>query len=225
MAMEEAVLDAAAATPWSRSRQQIQDDEGTVVHAQPRCAADGPAKRKRSRVLMLARGQRDVAARGPTPAPSSPSQEHRCSVCGKTFLSHQALGGHKSSHRHRASRTPATTTSEPADDPASSASPAASSSTSGAAGGRVVHECSVCRKTFPTGQALGGHKRCHYEGSAGAATTALLSSRGFDLNVPALPDLMVDADLCMLPPAAEAEEGEEVLSPLAFKKPRLMIMS
>ncbi|CAD6213625.1 unnamed protein product [Miscanthus lutarioriparius] len=125
--MAEAVLDAAAATPWPRSRQQIQDDEGTVVHAQPRCAADGPAKRK--------------------------------------------------------------------------------------------------RKTFPTGQALGGHKRCHYEGSAGAATTALLSSRGFDLNVPALPDLMVDADWCMLPPAAEAEEGEEVLSPLAFKKPRLMIMS
>ena len=47
MAMAEAVLDAAAATPWPLSRQQIQDDEGTVVHAQPRCAADGPAKRKR----------------------------------------------------------------------------------------------------------------------------------------------------------------------------------
>ena len=146
-------------------------------------------------------------------------------MCGRTFPSHQALGGHKSSHRHRASRTPAATTSPPADDPASSASPAAFPSTSGAAGTGRVHECSVCRKTFPTGQALGGHKRCHYEGSAGAATTALLSSRGFDLNIPALPDLMVDADWCMLPPAAEAEEGEEVLSPLAFKKPRLMIMS
>jgi hypothetical protein len=88
-----------------------------------------------------------------------------------------------------------------------------------------VHECSVCRKTFPTGQALGGHKRCHSEGSAGAATTAALFSRGFDLNVPALPDLMVDTDWCMLPPAAEEEEEEEVLSPLAFKKPRLMIMA
>jgi hypothetical protein len=36
---------------------------------------------------------------------------------------------------------------------------------------------------------------------------------------------MVDTDWCMLPPAAEEEEEEEVLSPLAFKKPRLMIMA
>ncbi|XP_066384827.1 zinc finger protein ZAT10-like [Miscanthus floridulus] len=238
--MAEAFLEAAATTPWSR--QQIDEDDGTVVqvHAQARCAADGSVNCKRSRrqprhhphaaltptlteeehlalcLLMLARGTTP-----PTPSP----QEHRCSVCGRTFPSHQALGGHKSSHRHRASRTPAATTSPPADDPASSASPAASPSTSGAASTGRVHKCSVCRKTFPTGQALGGHKRCHYEGSAGAATTALLNSRGFDLNVPALPDLMVDADWCMLLPAAEAEEGEEVLSPLAFKKPGLMIMA
>jgi len=92
-----------------------------------------------------------------------------------------------------------------------------------------VHECSVCRKTFPTGQALGGHKRCHYEGAGGGATTTnvpstsagLMSCRGFDLNVPALPDIITAGDRCM--PAAEEED--EVLSPLAFKKPRLMILA
>ncbi|ESQ30821.1 hypothetical protein EUTSA_v10012368mg, partial [Eutrema salsugineum] len=26
-----------------------------------------------------------------------------------------------------------------------------------------IHECSICHKVFPTDQALGGHKRCHYE--------------------------------------------------------------
>jgi len=115
-----------------------------------------------------------------------------------------------------------------------SASPAASSSTSGAAASSIsggsgrVHECSVCRKTFPTGQALGGHKRCHYEGAAGATTTnvastsaGLMSCRGFDLNVPALPDIIATGDRCV--PAVEEEE--EVLSPLAFKKPRLMILA
>jgi len=91
-----------------------------------------------------------------------------------------------------------------------------------------VHECSICGAEFASGQALGGHKRCHYEGAAGATTTnvastsaGLLSCRGFDLNVPALPDIITAGDRCM--PAAEEED--EVLSPLAFKKPRLMILA
>jgi hypothetical protein len=186
------------------------------TQARVRCA-QGWGKRKRSRrqqqrapseeehlalsLLMLARGHRDQRA-------SSPAQEHACSVCGKAFASYQALGGHKASHR------PKTLQAAGVEEPA--ASPAASGSTSsGAGGGGKVHECSVCNKTFPTGQALGGHKRCHYEGPIGGATAA--ASRGFDLNLPALPDIVTDR--CM---QAAADE-EEVLSPLAFKKPRLMI--
>uniref|UniRef100_A0A0D9VWC5 C2H2-type domain-containing protein n=1 Tax=Leersia perrieri TaxID=77586 RepID=A0A0D9VWC5_9ORYZ len=156
-------------------------------------------------LLMLARGHRD---------PASPEQQHRCSVCGKAFSSYQALGGHKTSHRPK---TPPTATTAPAivvDAPAAAtASPAASSSNSG---GNRVHECSVCKKTFPTGQALGGHKRCHYEGPIGAA--AAVAGRVFDLNLPAVE---VMTDRCLLP--AAAGEEDEVLSPLAFKKPRLMI--
>lgn len=30
-----------------------------------------------------------------------------------------------------------------------------------------MHECTICRRTFSSGQALGGHKRCHWITSAG----------------------------------------------------------
>lgn len=40
-----------------------------------------------------------------------------------------------------------------------------------------VHECSICHKVFATGQALGGHKRCHWGTPGGASdTTSTISS-------------------------------------------------
>ncbi|CAN6310196.1 unnamed protein product [Urochloa humidicola] len=229
-AMVEAAINAAVPMPWPPRRR-----EERAASAQEG-STEAWASRKRSRrhlrrsarapteeehlalcLLMLARGQRDA-----TPAPAR-QEQYRCSVCGKAFPSHQALGGHKSSHRTRPpTQAAAGTDRAPTTTAPSEASPAASSSASGAAGssGGRPHECSVCRKTFPTGQALGGHKRCHYDGAAGAGATGLCR-RGFDLNVPALPDV-ITADRCV--PAAEEGE-EEVLSPLAFKKPRLMILA
>jgi hypothetical protein len=198
--------------------------DATVVPSPP-LHAEGWGKRKRSRrqqqrapseeehlalsLLMLARGHRDHHV-------SSAAQEHTCSVCGKAFASYQALGGHKASHRPKPPPTQAAVEPAGVDEP-SDASPAASSSTlSGVAG--KVHECSVCRKTFPTGQALGGHKRCHYEGPTGGGNAiAAASGRRFDLNLPALPGIATER--CM---QAAADE-DEVLSPLAFKKWMLMI--
>ncbi|BAF12564.1 zinc finger protein 1 [Oryza sativa Japonica Group] len=236
MAVEE-VLDGAA--PMLSSSPAASGEEVGARKPQQRCGgAEGWSKRKRSRrrhrdraaappphgseeehlalsLLMLARGHRD-----PSPAPQ---EQHGCSVCGRVFSSYQALGGHKTSHRPRTPPTMAAVVvvDEPA---ATTASPAASSSNSGSGsgggGGNKVHECSVCKKTFPTGQALGGHKRCHYEGPIGSGGGAAVAGRGFDLNLPAvaLPDIMTER---CLPAAAEEEE---VLSPLAsFKKPRLMI--
>ncbi|URE09580.1 Zinc finger protein [Musa troglodytarum] len=59
-------------------------------------------------------------------------------------------------------------------------STASASATAAASGGGRVHRCSVCLKTFPLGQALGGHKRCHNDGSVGSGTAAaaMTSSEG-----------------------------------------------
>ncbi|QCE08449.1 hypothetical protein DEO72_LG9g3478 [Vigna unguiculata] len=130
------------------------------------------------------------------PSPSPPLKlSHRCTVCNKAFPSYQALGGHKASHRKASSES--TSVSAVASD----------SVTASPVGGGRMHECSICHKSFPTGQALGGHKRCHYDGgnhhsnsnANGNNSSALTSSsdgvgggaasshtlRGIDLNLPA----------------------------------------
>ncbi|XP_027941870.1 zinc finger protein ZAT10-like [Vigna unguiculata] len=183
------------------------------------------AKRKRSKrsrdhpseeeylalcLIMLARGTTTTAAtvttatnrhttvspsQHPTPDPST-KLTYKCSVCDKTFPSYQALGGHKASHRKLAV----------ADDQPTSSGITATSTVSTTASGCRAHECSICHKSFPTGQALGGHKRCHYEGnnsnnnngnsmvtaSEGVGSTHTVSHghhhRDFDLNIPAFPE-------------------------------------
>ena len=61
----------------------------------------------------------------------------RCSVCGKAFASHQALGGHKASHRKPAPRA------LPQVQAASSSSSAAGEAAASSGGG---HRCSVCHR-------------------------------------------------------------------------------
>jgi hypothetical protein len=125
---------------------------------------------------------------------------HACSVCGKAFASYQALGGHKASHRM-----------PPADPHDEDQKPQPT----------AAHECHVCGKAFPTGQALGGHKRCHYDGTIGSAAAPTRSSAGTNNSkAPAPPIGLIDLNLPALP---QPEEEDEVLSPVAFKKPRLMI--
>ncbi|KAF8692292.1 hypothetical protein HU200_039901 [Digitaria exilis] len=209
-------------------------------------AADVSTKRKRSRrrrieqlpkepteeeylalcLVSLSTGRRDVRA------PAPPLELHRCSVCGKAFSSYQALGGHKASHR--AKPPPPPPPSSPSPQHAAAVTSSASVGSAGVVGvvvsgdgkapAAAAHECNVCGKAFPTGQALGGHKRCHYDGTIGSAAAPAARSRGaptamiaggggFDLNLPAMPER------CAVGP-----EEDEVLSPLAFKKPRFMII-
>ncbi|CAI8604831.1 unnamed protein product [Vicia faba] len=87
------------------------------------------------------------------PPPPPVKLNHRCTVCNKAFPSYQALGGHKASHRKSSLENQSTTVNDTATAILSTVS------TTG-----KMHECSICHKSFPTGQALGGHKRCHYEG-------------------------------------------------------------
>lgn len=201
-------------------------------------------------LIMLARGGRAATStstsstlpqrhRSPTPtttAPSPPTTEqklrYKCSVCNKAFNSYQALGGHKASHRTKPNSGGGN------DDQSTS-----STTTSGATVGGVItssaaskpsgirsHECSICHKRFSTGQALGGHKRCHYDGGAAgnnvtasvsvttpSETMSQISQRvDFDLNLPALPEFS---------PALFVSAGgdDEVESPHPAKKPRFLM--
>lgn len=195
----------------------------------------GATSTSTSTVPHRPRSPTPITAQPPAPAPTStePKLSYKCSVCNKAFNSYQALGGHKASHRKLSGgnddQSTSTTTSGTAGGVAS-VSPASNPS------GRS-HECSICHKSFPTGQALGGHKRCHYDGGAGnsasnsARASALttsegvgstntmshISNRDFDLNLPALPEFS---------PAnffGSSGGDDEVESPHPDKKPRFLM--
>lgn len=185
-------------------------------------------------LVMLARGNTSTATaaatdstasrseKSPSPAPPVASTEqkllYKCSVCSKAFSSYQALGGHKASHRKGSSG---------GDEQSTSTSTVTASTTAPNTTGRT-HQCSICHKCFPTGQALGGHKRCHYDGGAdksgvtssegvGSSNThshshSQVSHRDFDLNLPVLPEFS---------PALYTPGEDEVESPHPAKKPRL----
>ncbi|XP_066346201.1 zinc finger protein 36-like [Miscanthus floridulus] len=173
----------------------------------------------------------------PTHAPAQQELRFRCAVCGKAFASYQALGGHKSSHRKpptpeqyaatlaaAAAQAAATNGGDYFDETASAS---ASSGLAAASGG--AHRCTICRRGFATGQALGGHKRCHYwDGmsvsvsvSASASVSASggtgssgVTVRNFDLNLTPLPENN-NAGI------RRWTEEEEVQSPLPIKKRRM----
>ncbi|CAI0464631.1 unnamed protein product [Linum tenue] len=207
------------AEPWTKRKRSKRPAAG---HAQPT-----EDEYLALCLVMLARGTTNFdfssshRPRSASPVPLSQLLSHKCAVCGKAFSSYQALGGHKASHRKSVSAqsTSSTTTTT---------STVAAGATSGSG---KSHECSICHKSFPTGQALGGHKRCHYDGGAAAAhaatasvsegvgSTTTMSNRGFiDLNLPALPEFA--AGDFFLSGGGE----DEVMSPLPVaKKPRVVM--
>ncbi|XP_052171655.1 zinc finger protein ZAT9-like [Diospyros lotus] len=149
-----------------------------------------------------------------------------CKACKKVFNSHQALGGHRASHKKVKGCFAARL--EDADDGLAdedvithdeySLIPSKHNSSNfqldhgsqvssvAAASKRKskVHECSICHRIFSSGQALGGHKRCHWITSGSPETSSLAKfhrfqdhvdhiqqrpkfskSDGLDLNLPA----------------------------------------
>nr|AAD26942.1 zinc-finger protein 1 [Datisca glomerata] len=193
-------------------------------------------------LIMLARGRVASANRRdsqssiqiqPEATTSATKVSYKCSVCDKAFSSYQALGGHKASHRKLAGGEDQSTSF------ATTNSATVTTTTASGGGGRS-HECSICHKSFPTGQALGGHKRCHYEGSiggnsihhhnnttnsgsnggmsmtseVGSTHTVSHSHRDFDLNIPALPEFRSNFFI---------SGDDEVESPHPAKKPRILM--
>lgn len=157
--------------------------------------------------------------------------KYECTTCKRIFKSHQALGGHRASHKKVKgcfARTNMGTSPQDVQEDGISEEFLKSKElfstfelqdTSQSDDGKDIylskeeseemvsaarkikgHECSICHRVFTSGQALGGHKRCHW-GGAGTTSelTAVVSSntkqvlqmirsstgKNFDLNLPA----------------------------------------
>ncbi|KAG8363404.1 hypothetical protein BUALT_Bualt19G0018800 [Buddleja alternifolia] len=112
-----------------------------------------------------------------------------CKACNKVFNSHQALGGHRASHKKvkgcYAAKQDQIQENILAygDQELISQSKSTSSfhyeqvqgpTLVGAKKRKLkVHECSICHRVFSSGQALGGHKRCHWITSYSPDTSSL----------------------------------------------------
>ncbi|XP_028754146.1 zinc finger protein ZAT4-like [Neltuma alba] len=130
-----------------------------------------------------------------------------CKACKKVFNSHQALGGHRASHKKvkgcfAARLDNLDDSGTGADDDVithedqlfptnksnnnsalhfdqGSNNNNASSMASSSKRKSKVHECSICHRVFSSGQALGGHKRCHWITSNAPDTSALARFQQF----------------------------------------------
>ncbi|CAD6211622.1 unnamed protein product [Miscanthus lutarioriparius] len=162
----------------------------------------------------------------PPPAPAAHEEQlrFRCAVCGKAFASYQALGGHKSSHRkpptpeqYAAAFAATAQTASGGDFDETTASPG-----SAASGG--PHRCTICRRGFATGQALGGHKRCHYWDGTSSVSVSLSASASATGSSSGVTVRNLDLNLMPVPENAGVKrwvEEEEVQSPLPIKKRRI----
>lgn len=102
-----------------------------------------------------------------------------CPFCNKGFDKHQALGGHVASHNYKIKNKESSASVEVVEYEEEESNGNAngdedrSSRVMGELGDQQYqtpppqqqqHQCNICEKIFPTGQALGGHKRCHWTG-------------------------------------------------------------
>ncbi|URE02171.1 C2H2 zinc finger protein [Musa troglodytarum] len=159
----------------------------TVTKTEESCAsASKEDVHRRQQVFTI--GAATETAKAPAfaspPLPSAPRGTFECKACKKVFSSHQALGGHRASHKKVkgcfAAKLDALDEAPPDEEvithEKSSSEMVASMSMSivpfeNTTGPLAVaplkkkskvHECSICHRVFMSGQALGGHKRCHW---------------------------------------------------------------
>ncbi|GMJ08046.1 zinc-finger protein 1 [Hibiscus trionum] len=188
-------------------------------------------------LLMLAQGTTATTRNNPFTAAKSSLNHYKCKVCNKGFPTYQALGGHKSSHPKLvvgADEQPTTTTPDEDNFSAAAGAVLATTTTTNSPppmvnnqGGKT-HTCSICYKTFSSGQALGGHKRCHYDAGTGSCInnssggdgvkSSTQSQRDFDLNLPAGPEETSIDDVHRKDKLSENDE--EVERPFAHGKAR-----
>ncbi|XP_073042242.1 uncharacterized protein [Primulina eburnea] len=104
-----------------------------------------------------------------------------CTICQKAFPSYQALGGHRASHKKfkgRCAPRSENDSIETENSPIQSTKSIEKISIFATKTASEVeflkikkHECPICFKIFPSGQALGGHKRSHLTSDQPKTTT------------------------------------------------------
>ncbi|XP_017699489.1 zinc finger protein ZAT9-like [Phoenix dactylifera] len=103
-------------------------------------------------------------------SPPTRDRRYRCRICGKSFSTHQALGGHMASHNKSKNNSEEGDGTEDS-NLAHADEELADSNTLVPGTATTEHRCKTCQAAFPTGQALGGHKRKHWNGPAMASAT------------------------------------------------------
>ncbi|KAL6987324.1 hypothetical protein U1Q18_013072 [Sarracenia purpurea var. burkii] len=158
---------------------------------------------------------------------------YQCKTCDRCFLSFQALGGHRASHKksnaaiaedEKKKKTKPTALIREEDeeghriggDNCTSLSLRIPNGVSPSRANSRVHECSICGAEFSSGQALGGHMRRHrsnrLESQDGKKTRNILA---------------LDLDLNLPPPTAPAEDdhhGESTFA-VASNKEQVIVFS
>ncbi|KAF3636609.1 putative zinc finger protein [Capsicum annuum] len=105
-----------------------------------------------------------------------------CKACKKVFNSHQALGGHRASHKKvkgcYAAKQDQLDDSLIDDQDMNITQDEFTLQGSKSMKKSKIHECSICHRVFSTGQALGGHKRCHWITSNSPDSTSKFNFHG-----------------------------------------------
>ncbi|KAL6181667.1 hypothetical protein ACLB2K_048317 [Fragaria x ananassa] len=164
---------------------------------------------------------------------SSKRSKYECGTCNKVFRSYQALGGHRASHKKIkgcfASKIESSESTDEIDTDLSTDHPVASdhSKLSNPIHHQDVvvkaesistkskgHSCPICLKVFPTGQALGGHKRSHLivgptESKNNQSTTVIPK--------PATPEVRDFLDLNLPAPVEEESSTNHAAAAQALK--------
>jgi hypothetical protein len=176
------------------------------------------------------------------PSPAS-NKKHGCPTCGKSFPTYQALGGHMSSHVKGKTaalhddRAVTQAMHNYLQERRSLSGGGGFISAAGGSGARwgldlhvkevhqppapvvapspAPHMCSECYMTFPTGQALGGHKRKHWfpekhlaKAAAPVEPAAPPAPAPAEQAAPAASPVVRDFDLNELPEVGEGENNQ-----------------
>ncbi|KAJ0801963.1 putative transcription factor C2H2 family [Helianthus annuus] len=159
-------------------------------------------KKRKKMKLMMELQQQQVQEEEEQEGVISVSEcKYKCTTCNKCFATHQALGGHRSSHNK------SKLTSTDHDDESF-----VMMVESGENLEKGLHHCKICNKGFATGQALGGHKRCHWVGTnepevQAQALSSQITSAGEAASQTGSGKKVLDFDLNEVPEEEESANG------------------